>query len=93
VTLIRLIRTLPEPAVAQAPQHSYGTPQIDVETRQPVDILPERPAERVPPGSPSWRGADPPGQSRGRDETVLRAASTSRMAWTSHKYADGVHVQ
>jgi hypothetical protein len=56
VTLIRLIRGLPEPAATQAPRvlgvdefvlhrgRSYGTLRVDVETRRPADILPERSA-------------------------------------------------
>jgi transposase len=57
MTLIRLIRAMPGPAITASPRvlgvdefalrkgHSYGTLLVDVETRRPVDILAERSSE------------------------------------------------
>jgi len=53
MTLLRLIRAMPDPSVAESPRvlgvefalrkgRSYGTLLVDVETRRPVDILGER---------------------------------------------------
>jgi transposase len=45
--------------------HVYGTVLIDIETRQPVDVLPERSAESLE----SWLGGRP------RVEVICRGVS------------------
>jgi hypothetical protein len=62
MTLIRLIRAMPDPALTSAPQvlgvdefalrrgHRRGSVLVDVEARWPVDILPERSADSLAAG-------------------------------------------
>jgi transposase len=65
-TLLRLIRAAPDPAggtplvlgvddFALRKGHVYGTILVDIETRRPVDMLPERSAESFR----SWLDAHP----------------------------------
>jgi transposase len=70
MTLIRLIRALPDPAVERVPRvlgvdelalrrgHSYGTLLADVETRRPVDVLAERSADSFAEWLAAWPGAE-----------------------------------
>jgi Transposase len=72
MTLIRIIRSLPEPAVTRAPAvlgvddfalrrgHSYGTLLVDVRSRRPVDVLPDRSADSFAGFLASNRGVQQP---------------------------------
>ncbi len=98
-TLLRLIRQVPTSAAdsprvvglddwAKRKGHSYGTIVVDLETREPIDLLDDRSAETVE----LWLKAHPTLEVVSRDRAEADASGATAGAPTAVQVADRFHL-
>jgi hypothetical protein len=98
-TLLRYLRTIPDAPKTEVVRlgiddfalrraDSYGTSLVDLETRRPLDLLPDRTAEAVKP----WLASHPAIQLVSRDRASAFADAVSQVLPHATQVADRYHL-